>query len=116
MTDVPTRILIVEDNAFIAASMEAMVHELGHWVIGPDFTLHDGLRHAGEDAIDFALLDFDLGHGTDATPIAEKLTARGISFAFATGSDPALICRAFCNVAIIAKPIDERTLRRVLPN
>lgn len=111
-----TRILIVEDNALLALEMEALVEDLGYWVIGPIQNLQDGLDHARADDFEFALLDFDLGHGTDATPIAEALSARGIPFAFTTGSDPGIIRKAFGVATIIAKPVSEGQLMAVLPH
>ncbi len=110
------KILIVEDDAMLAMAIESIVQDMGYWVIGPMHTLRDGLDHATTDDVDFALLDFDLGNGTDATPIAEKLTARGIPFAFTTATDPKIIHRIFAGVIIIPKPIDEAQLERVLPN
>jgi len=63
-----------------------------------------------------SLLDFDLGHGTDATPIAEALSARGIPFAFTTGTDAAIIHKASGVATIIPKPVSEGQLMAVLPD
>lgn len=110
-----TRILIVEDNPLTAAIMSIMVGDLGYLVIGPTLNLNDGLDHANEDEIDFALLDFDLGNGTDATPIAETLLARHVPFAFTTASDADMLRRLFGQVQVVGKPIREADLRQLLP-
>ena len=73
-------VLIVEDNLLIGMMLEQMVFELGHIVLGPYSNLNDGYDHARHDMVDFALLDFDLGEGTDALPIAEVLTSRHATF------------------------------------
>jgi DNA-binding response OmpR family regulator len=110
-----TRILIVEDNPLIAAMMEAMIGDMGYGVVGPMLNLQDGLDHARGDALDFALLDFDLGQGTDATPIAEALSARGVPFAFITAADQRKIRARFAQAPIFAKPVSESELGRILP-
>ena len=107
-------ILIVEDNFLIALMLEQMVAELGHRVLGPYLNLNDGYDHALQDAVDFALLDFDLGEGTDTLPIAEVLTARRIPFAFVSGNDPVEIWHHIAGAEIISKPVTERELARLL--
>ncbi len=114
MSNSMPRILIVEDDGLIALSMEVMVEDLGYWVIGPMHTLSDGLDHARHDELDFALLDFDLGHGVDAIPIAEALGRRGIPYAFTSGTEPAKILASLPKAAIIGKPIREKDVERVL--
>ena len=110
-----TRILIVEDDPLTALLMEAMVEDMGYWVIGPMRNLRDGLDHAKYDVLDFALLDFNLGAGTDSIPIAEALSARGIPFAFSTGTAPETVHAAFADAAILRKPVQPSDLERVLP-
>jgi CheY-like chemotaxis protein len=110
-----TRILIVEDNQIIAAMMEAMVEDLGYWVVGPSRNLDDGLEHAKDDEVDFALLDYELGEGKTARPIVEVLRRREIPFAFTTGSDPREIRAAFGDVPVISKPVLDAELEAVLP-
>lgn len=111
----PTRrILIVEDDVLIALLMEELVRNLGHSVIGPMHNLNDGLDHARADEVDFALLDFDLGNGTDATPIAEALSDRAIPFAFATSSNPTVIQTLFASAPVLPKPISSSALEDVL--
>lgn len=107
-------ILIVEDNFLIALMLEQMVAELGHLVLGPYSKLNDGYDHARHDMVDFALLDFDLGEGTDTLPIAEVLTTRRIPFAFVSGNDPVEIWRHIAGAKIISKPVTESELDRLL--
>lgn len=108
------KILIVEDDAIIAAGMEAMVEELGYWVVGPYQNLQDAVDHANADDIDFGLLDFNLGNGTDALPVVEALEQRGVPFAITSGTDPRAVRLALPGCRILLKPVRESELARVL--
>lgn len=110
----PRRVLIVEDDFFTATAMAELVEGLNHTVVGPFYNLKAGLEHALADGIDLALLDFDLGQGTNSVPIARALAERGIAFAFASGTDPQIILRAFPGVPILRKPFGEHDLWSVL--
>jgi len=104
----------VEDDAFIGLALEASLQELGYGVIGPYLNLQDGLDHAQRDDIDFALLDFDLGQGTDAIPIAETLGGRCIPYVFVTAGSPNRIREFLPYAGIISKPVDLRVLSEIL--
>jgi CheY-like chemotaxis protein len=98
-------VLIVEDDALQPITLCDSVRDLGLDVVGPESNLRDGLRTATDEDLDFALLDFDLGYGTDSLPIAEELTQRGIPFAFTTASDSLRIKGSNPMAIIVAKPI-----------
>jgi len=108
-------VLIVEDDALIGMDLEWMVTDLGYFVLGPYRNLYEGVEHAAHDEISFALLDFDLGQGMNAMPIAEILSDRHIGFAFTTGTASADIRNLLPHATIIGKPVSETTLQRVLP-
>lgn len=111
----PTKILIIEDDVLIRLMLEDIIEELGHRVVGRYLNLQDGLDHASSDDLDFALLDFDLGDGTDAIPIAEALTRRGIPFAFTSETSPQVIRDFLPGAMIIGKPVTQTELMRILP-
>ena len=79
------RILLVEDEFLIAEMASAMLSDLGVIVIGPAYTLANGLALAVACDCDAALLDVNLGRErSDA--IAETLKSRGIPFVSTSGS------------------------------
>lgn len=78
-------ILVVEDQAFLALSLGDLVASLGYRAVGPATTLDEGFRLLETARIDGALLDRDLG-GESSAPLAERLAARHIPFAWATGT------------------------------
>ena len=110
-----TRVLIVEDDAILASMMECVVEDFGYQIVGPAFDFHSALQSAHSDDVDFALLDFDLGSGRNAAPIARALAERGIPFAFTTGKAPAVVRKLFADAPIVSKPVDDDELLDVLP-
>nr|WP_256995411.1 HWE histidine kinase domain-containing protein [Rhizobium sp. L1K21] len=85
-SNVPSRVLIVEDNLLIAMQAEEAFQKLGckDIVIAP--TLKTALDALGDDnaAFDFALLDVNLGTDT-SFEAARRLKTLGIDFVFASG-------------------------------
>ena len=112
MANVTRRILIVEDNPVLAQAIADLVQSMGYEVVGPLHNLDDALDHA---KVHFALLDFDLGNGTDATPVAKTLAERGVPFAFTTATEVSVIRKVFERAIVIPKPVAPADLARVLP-
>ena len=106
------RLLLVEDEALVAAMMTEALGEIGFEILGPfgkmDYRL--GAAVAGE--IDAAILDVNIG-GELVYPIAEILAARGIPFAFVTGYSEENIDKRFANVPIMQKPVERKALQAV---
>jgi CheY-like chemotaxis protein len=75
------RILIVEDEMFIARDLAEYFARLGAEVVGPALTLADGFRLA--TLAEAAVLDINLG-GEMSFPLAEALLARHVPFVFFT--------------------------------
>jgi CheY-like chemotaxis protein len=75
------RILIVEDEVFIARDLADYFSRLGSEIVGPAHTLAEGLGL--QDEAEAALLDINLA-GETSFPLAEALLARNIPFVFFT--------------------------------
>lgn len=56
-----TRILIIEDEMLIAVTLEAMLVELGHEVVGIAGRLDEAMETVGSLDFDVAVLDLKLG-------------------------------------------------------
>lgn len=83
------RILIVEDEYFVADEARRALERAGATVIGPAPSVDIGLALIDEHVIEGAILDIRLD-GETVFPIAERLQGIGIPFVFATaylGSD-----------------------------
>ena len=111
------RILIVEDNPYIAIALEEMLHEQGLLIAGVASTIERALLLATGEALDLALLDVNIGD-RKIDPVAEALTRRGTPFIFTTGCGRAGLPEAFVNSPVVEKPfyIEEilQTLRSAL--
>jgi len=108
------RVLLVEDDWMISLMLHEMIEELGFSVVGPISNLRDGVESAEITEVDFAVLDYDLGGGNNAGPIASILTARHIPFAFATGRGREEISAEFADIPLIYKPVLPEELARVI--
>jgi CheY-like chemotaxis protein len=105
------RILILEDNPFIALDLQSIVESEGHAasVCG---AVADARRRLAE-GLDFAFLDVDVTDGT-SYDFARALTERGIPFAFVSGSRQSDLPPVLRNATFIAKPFLEETIVRAL--
>jgi DNA-binding response OmpR family regulator len=104
------RILLVEDEFLVSATVEDMLIDLGAEVVGPAATVSKGLSLAETAQIDAAVLDVNL-KGSRIDPVAAALGARGIAMVFATGyRDHGLALDA----TILQKPYTKTALEAAL--
>lgn len=100
------RLLLVEDEYFIAEATARSLRADGVEVVGPAGDIEDALRVLnGAGPLDGAVLDLNL-HGEMAYPIADALLERGVPFVFATGYDGAVIPARYAGVTRCEKPVN----------
>ena len=80
------RILIVEDEYFIAADLRRALDAAGAVVVGPVGDLNSAMRLVRQESLDLVLLDVNLA-GEASYPVAETLGERGVPVLFLTGYD-----------------------------
>lgn len=107
------RVLIVEDQYFLAEEMSAIVHRLGGEVIGPCATTQASLELLAKSQIDLAILDINLD-GEQVYVVAEELRNRDIPFVFATGYEPWAIAARFQDAPHLEKPINSFLLAQAV--
>lgn len=79
-------ILLVDDEPLILMDLEMAAEDRGfEYVSAPSVKRALALIEAGDPAIDLAVLDFTLLHGTDCLPIARRLEQRGIPYIIHSG-------------------------------
>ncbi len=103
------RVLVVEDETFLALEISAMLREFGMTPIGPTASCDEALSMVADLSIDCALLDVNL-HGESTEIIAAALAARSIPFAFVTGYGRDNLPRRFHDAPLIIKPFAEQKL------
>lgn len=110
------RVLVVEDEFFIADDLHLALVGCGAEVLGPVPSCEDALEIiAVAQPLDFAVLDINLS-GELAFPVADALAAAGIPFVFATGYEQMIVPERFRQVRRWEKPFDPMALARSLPS
>ena len=105
-----SRVLIVEDEYYLADDARSALSDIGAEVLGPVATVSEARTLIEADpAIDGVLLDVNL-RGEMAFDVADTLHSRGIPFAFVTGYDRAALPDRFAGTARLQKPVDPQKL------
>jgi DNA-binding response OmpR family regulator len=106
------RILLIEDEYFLADDLERALRAEGAEVIGPVSSVFEA-RSLIDDRLDGAVLDIKLQDG-EVYEIADELSRMLVPFAFATGYDAEIIPRRFQNTARVEKPFEAETAVEVI--
>jgi DNA-binding response OmpR family regulator len=107
------RILIVEDEPFIAVMLTDMLAELGFDVVACASQISHAQEFLAGGVVDIALLDVNLGN-EKIDPIADLLTARGCPFVFTTGYGRTGVPAAYADHTVLAKPFHIDDLAAIL--
>ena len=108
------RILIVEDDFFIADDFAATFEGAGAQVVGPAATLSEAFDLIERtERLDGALLDINL-QGELAYTLADALRARGVPIVFATGYDRGAIPERYADIPLCEKPVDPQQVARAM--
>ncbi|MGY8638634.1 response regulator [Bradyrhizobium sp. 14AA] len=110
------RILVVEDEYFLADDIGKALRTLGAEIAGPVGHIEDAIEmlHNG-GVLDAAVLDVNIRAAT-IFPIAKELRARHVPFVFTTGYDRISIEAEFQDVQLWEKPIDVVAMAQNLAN
>ena len=103
------RVLVVEDDYFIADEICNALRAHGAEVIGPSPDVEQGRRLSRTQPIDCAVLDINL-QGDLAFSLASELRQRGTPAIFATGYDDSVLPEEFHGVVRLEKPVNLRAL------
>jgi DNA-binding response OmpR family regulator len=110
-------ILLVEDEFFLAWTLEEDLRDNGFHVIGPCTSLAQALQAIDRVRFDLAILDVNL-NGEMVYPLADELLARRVPFLFLTGYGGVSLPERFRVLPRVAKPYETsvllREIRRVL--
>jgi DNA-binding NtrC family response regulator len=107
------RILLAEDEGLIALELEQILEGFGCEVVGPLASVDEVLDHAQRGRFDGALLDVNL-RGRQIFDILPALQNLGLRLIITSGyNDVTLFPVEFRAMPRIAKPFDERELRRI---
>lgn len=103
------RILIVEDDYYLATDAKMSIEDAGGKVVGPFATVEEARAALDVDGADLAILDINLGSGP-AFDLARHLKKVKLPFLFATGYDEAVVPDDLKMVVRLEKPFHSAAL------
>lgn len=105
MSNGSRRVLIVEDDYFIASDLTKAFADAGLEIVGPVPSVKAALAAIEAGPVDGAVLDINL-NGETAYEIADALIARGASVVFVTGYERRDIPERYRSIPLCLKPVD----------
>jgi CheY-like chemotaxis protein len=108
------RILIVEDEPFIALDLEAAVEAAHHRVAAVEDNKIGALACASRGACDVALVDMRLKDGFTGPAVAAGLKEAGIPFAIVTGNSEQLPSDRLGAAGVVGKPFSPMQIQAIL--
>jgi DNA-binding NtrC family response regulator len=99
------RVLVIEDEYFLADDLERILKRNGADVIGPVGERAQAMMLIDQDGFDVAVVDINL-HDQTAYPLADELERQAIPFVFATGYSANVIPHRYKHIACWEKPFE----------
>lgn len=106
-------IFLLERDPIEAGAVAALLAQCGHRVTRLAHSLEEAIE-APIEAVDFALLERDLGDDTDATPVAERLSAAGIPYAFIVQPDDRTEPQLFPGAGFVRRPLSSAAIEAAI--
>ena len=108
------RVLVVEDEYFLADDIVRALTTLGACIVGPFGDLDEATEVVNRDvAIDAAIVDINLRNEV-AFPLVRVLRSRKVPLVLTSGYDRSSIEPEFQDVRLWGKPLDIKSLAREL--
>jgi DNA-binding NtrC family response regulator len=107
------RILVVEDEFYIADDLRKALIGAGAEVIGPIASFNQAQQAVATEHFDCAILDLNL-RGESAVPIAEHLLELNIPFTIATGYGSSAVPDELAHVRRVEKPFDPAVILEIV--
>ena len=103
------RVLVLEDDYFIANDIAGWLRRAGASVVGPVATLSQAIETIECEKLDFAVVDLKI-EGSIALDILERLDRTGVPYILSTGYDPELVPKHLAHAPILVKPYEPDNL------
>ena len=97
------RILLVEDDYYLASDARVLIENAGGTVVGPFGTTDEARAALDADGADLAVIDINLGTGPDFD-LARHLSLAKLPFLFATGYDQGIVPDDLKAIVRLEKP------------
>lgn len=106
------KVLVVEDEIFVATEFESLLFDLGHEPVGIASDSRQALALA--DQAELAFVDLNLVDGATGVEVGRTLAARGITVVYMTANPAQLGSGIPGTVGVIPKPVDNNELRQAV--
>lgn len=107
------RVLVVEDDYFVAVELTAALRKKGATVLGPASNTDAARALARQHLPDCVLLDVNL-RGEHAFELAHEFRDRGIFTVLATGYDSEFVASLLQEAAYLRKPFEITAVSRLI--
>lgn len=107
------RVLVLEDDVFLATDLAEQLEQQGFEIVGPFLNNQDALMEFRPDACDAAVLDINLGRET-SEPVAQTLKKSNVPFIVVSGSLSSSNAEVFEDAPSLSKPIEIEQLLNLL--
>ena len=107
-------ILLVEDEVSIVGHLEELLGTLGYREIFFATNLEDAAQIAETETLDIAILDVNLGSGTQTIELGRALSKRGVRILFMSGFNAEAMARATQGFEFVEKPLSLPRLKAAL--
>jgi CheY-like chemotaxis protein len=106
------KVLVVEDEIFVATEIENLLYDLGHQPVG----IASDSRRALELARDaeLAFVDLNLVDGPTGIEVGRRLADNGVAVVFMTANPAQLGDGVPGTIGVIPKPVDDAELRQAI--
>lgn len=106
------KVLVVEDEIFVATEFESLLFDLGHEPVGIASDSRQALALA--DQAELAFVDLNLVDGATGVEVGRTLAARGITVVYMTANPAQLGSGVPGTIGVIPKPVDNNELRQAV--
>ncbi len=103
-----SKVLIVEDEIFVAIEVESVIKEMGHVSLGIAADSRRAMELAKEAEI--ALVDLNLHDGPTGIDVGRKLVERGVTVMFMTANPTQLGDGVPGALGVLPKPVSDQEL------
>jgi len=109
------RLILVEDEPFIALDLEFLAKGAGHEVVGIAESLSRAMQLAEREKPDAALVDINLRDGMTGPEVCRRLTSeQGMAVGFLTGNADQIPLDFAGAVGVVDKPFSRQGLEELL--
>lgn len=107
-----SKVLVVEDEIFVATELENLLYDLGHQPVGIAADSRKALALA--DQAELAFVDINLVDGPTGIEVGKALAAQGVTVVYMTANPAQLGDGVPGTVGVIPKPVESAELRQAV--